>query len=101
MYIYILSGNPKTSKTQAVAVKLQPKVYVYRVWGREYCWEKERKGENCSWNLYSCYCLSQSTVIVLAELDVADGWGERELWARSLVEFLVEIFYFKDSGVKI
>lgn len=38
---------------------------------------------------------------MLAELDVADGWGERELWARSLVEFLVEIFYFKDSGVKI
>lgn len=38
---------------------------------------------------------------MLAELDVADGWGKRELWAWSSSEFLVEIFYFKDSGVGI
>lgn len=42
-----------------------------------------RKGENCSWNLSSCYCFSQSTVIALAELDAVGGWGEKELGARS------------------
>lgn len=35
----------------------------------------ERKGRNHSWNLYSCYCFSQNTEIVLAELDAVDGWG--------------------------
>lgn len=58
-------------------------------------------GENCFWNLYSCYCYSQSIVISLVKFDVVDGWGEREFWVWSWGEFLVEIFCFKDFSVGI
>lgn len=40
--------------------------------------EGGERGEPLS-NLYSCYCFSQNTEIVLAELDAVDGWGEGAL----------------------
>lgn len=60
------------------------------------------KGENCSWNLYSRYCLSRTSGAVLAELaelGAARGRGQEEFGARSWGTLLVEILYFKDSHV--